>query len=203
MDELDFRVEALATLSKKTYHFGWRQEVVYPGDAPHALQVLLRLDGNSAEGSAHLTSRHRHLDARLGHGRDLGALQPGRGPAPLHQGQRRAGGRLAFGELLRADAGGRPSESNWLRQEGGGGSGGGGGRCRHVGAEGEDGSVQRPQGLLPQLVERRGAHLATAATSLVARWCLELLEEEGCISWILQGEETRQEALSPTAQSFA
>lgn len=49
----------------KTYRSRLRQEVVDPGDAPHALEVLLCLNGDSAQGSTELPSCHRHLDACL------------------------------------------------------------------------------------------------------------------------------------------
>lgn len=110
-----------------------------------------------------------------------------RDPVPLPQGQHGVRRLLPSGQLLGVDAGGGQGEPGGLRQEGGRGHGG------HVGAEGEDGGVQRLQGLLPQLVERGGAHLATAAASLMAPGRLELLEQEGCISRVLQGKDTETE----------
>lgn len=41
------------------------------------------------------------------------------------------------------------------------------------------------QGLLSQLVERRGANVATAGAGFVARGSLELLKQEGRISRVL------------------
>lgn len=49
----------------KTYWFRLREEVVDPGDAPHALEVLLCLDGDGADGSSELPSCHCHLDTGL------------------------------------------------------------------------------------------------------------------------------------------
>lgn len=40
-------------------------------------------------------------------------------------------------------------------------------------------------GLLPQLLERRGANVAAADAAFVARGSLELLKQEGRISWVL------------------
>ena len=49
----------------KTYRFRLREEVVDPGDAPHALEVLLCLDGDGTRGSSELPSCHRNLDTGL------------------------------------------------------------------------------------------------------------------------------------------
>lgn len=58
----------------RTHQAGWRQEAVDPRDAPHALQALLGLDGDGAQGSAQAGRGHRHLDA--------GPRRPGQ-PLPL------------------------------------------------------------------------------------------------------------------------
>lgn len=50
--------------------------------------------------------------------------------------------------------------------------------------------MERLQGLLPQLVQRRRANLATADTRLVAPRCLELFKEKSCISRVLHREHT-------------
>ena len=62
-----------------THQARWRQEAVDPGDAPHALQALLGLDGDRAQGPAQASGRHRHLDA--GPGRPGQPLPPV-GPRP-------------------------------------------------------------------------------------------------------------------------
>lgn len=55
----------IAKVTLKTYRFRLRDVVVDPGDAPHALEVLLCLNGDGAHGSTDLPSCHRHLDACL------------------------------------------------------------------------------------------------------------------------------------------
>ena len=57
------------------------------------------------------------------------------------------------------------------------------------------------QGLPPQLVERRGAHLATADASFIAPRCLELLEQEGCISRVLWSKRTEERGFNKIACS--
>lgn len=178
--------------NQKTYRFRLREEVVNPGDAPHALKILLCLNGDRAQGSTELPSCHCHLDTCLRPRRDGGTLRPAWYLVPLPQGQDRMRSWLAFGQLFCMDTGGRHGESSRLWYKRCSGHGG------DVRADGEDGSVKRLQGLLPQLVERGAAHLATADTSFMAPRCLKLLKQEGCISRVLQSKHTRKkEALTP------
>lgn len=101
------------------YRWGLGEQSVDPGDAPHALEVLLRLNGDRAQRSAELPSCHRHLDAGLRRGRDGGALRHARRPVSLPQWQQRVDRWWNSGQ--RCDAGGGQSEPGGLREIGGGG----------------------------------------------------------------------------------
>lgn len=161
-----------------TYQLRLREEVVDPGYAPHALEVLLCLDGDGAQGSSELLSCHCHLDTGLWPWSGSCTLGPAWYHVALPYWQDRVGRGLTFREMLCLDAGGWRSESRRLRDK----------RCvgqsSHVGAEGQDRSMERLQGLLPQLTERCSANLATSR--FVIPRCLKLLEQEGCISGVLQ-----------------
>lgn len=86
------------------YRFRLGEQSVDLGDAPHALEVLLRLNGDRAQRSAKLPSCHRHLDAGLGRRRDGGALRPAQRPVSLSQWHQGVDRRQNSGQ--RFDAGG-------------------------------------------------------------------------------------------------
>ena len=87
-----------------THRARLREEVVDARDAPHALQVLLGLNGDRAHGAGQLPSSHGHLDAGLWprrRRRDGGrGLRPGQTPLPLSDGQGGAGVGLGLGLRL-------------------------------------------------------------------------------------------------------
>lgn len=95
------------------YRFGLGEQSVDPGDAPHALKVLLCLNGDRAQRSAELPSCHRHLDAGLGRRRDGSALWHTRRPVSLSQWQQGVDRQRNSGQ--RFDAGGRQSKPGGLR----------------------------------------------------------------------------------------
>lgn len=161
-----------------TYQLGLREKVVDPGYAPHALEVLLGLDCDGAQRSRELPSCHCHLDTGLWPWSASCVLGPAWYPMALPYWQDRVGRGLTFRDLFCLDAGGRHSESRrlWYKRCFGQGS--------HVGAEGQDRSMECLQGLLPQLVERCRANLA--ASRFIIPRSLELLEQEGCIPGVLQ-----------------
>lgn len=99
----------------KIYRSRLREEVIDSGDAPHALEVLLSLDGDGVQGPVELPSCHRHLDAGLLPRGERGALRPAGHSMSLPQGQDVVGDGLAFVQLLCMDARGRQGESGRLR----------------------------------------------------------------------------------------
>ena len=167
-------------------HRAWlREEVVDVGDAPHALQVLLGLDGDRAHRPRQLTPAHRHLDAGLwarrqrrdgrgrGIGRGGGGLRPGQPPLPLPGGQGGAGVGLGlgFGGWFSIASGRGDGDPGGLSQEAAGGQ-----RSGHVCAVGElNRALDGLQRLLFQLVEGRGAYLAAAFPCVTAPGGLDLL----------------------------
>lgn len=168
-------------VSMGAYRFRLGKIVVDPGDAPHAFQVLLGLDGDGAQGASDLPSCHGHLDTGLRSWTVQSTLWPACHPMPLSKDT--VG--LSFGRLFCMDTGGWHCESRRLWQKWCSGQG-----C-HVWGEGEDRRMQHLQRLLPQLVERCGAHLAAADTGFMAPRCLELLKQKSCIFRVLQWQKDR------------
>lgn len=172
----------------RTHQAGWRQEAVDPRDAPHALQALLGLDGDCAQGSAQAGRGHRHLDA--------GPRWPGQ-PLPLVR------PRPARLPPRRARRHGRVPRA-------GPGAGAGGHEARAsmggVGGVAAGGSLQQPQGLPRQLGQVRGADV-TAALSLRAAGGQDpggrqLVEEQRREARVL-GREQGTKRLVPGAQDPA
>lgn len=167
---------------ERTYRAWLRQEVVDAWDAPHALQVLLRLDGDRAECSCKWATSHGHLDTGLGAG------CPAQAPPLLPHGKDAVG---------------------WVGDPGSGWSGG---ECDHtvcgqsggLSREGADRQcwhfcirkwfLESLQSLLPQMLHRSGTHLAPSACMPTLLWpvrYLQLLEEEGGKTRVLQEEENK------------
>lgn len=122
-----------------THQAGRGQKAVDPGDAPHALQALLGLDGDRAERPAQASRRHRHLDA--------GPHGPGQPLPPV----RRPPGRARHCRSI-------PRAGH-----------GAGASMRGVQVLPAGGGLQQPQGLPRELVQVGGADGAAALSLRVAR----------------------------------
>lgn len=165
--------------ARGTHQARRRQEAVDPGDAPHALQALLGLDGDGAQGPAQASGRHRYLDTAPSRpGRPLPLVGPHSARLPPWRAGR-------HGCIPRAGHGaGAPS--------------------RRVGVLAAGRCLEQPQGLPRELVQACGTDVAAALGLRAARRqgsrCRQLVEQQGGEARVLGGHGTkvvRARALAP------
>lgn len=180
--------------AQRTHQARWRQEAVDPGDAPHALQALLGLDGDCAQRPPEASRGHRHLDA--------GPRRPGRSPPPVWpRAARLSPGRAGTGWHIPWAGGGACTGGREARAS-----------VRGVRVLVAGGCLERPQRLPRELVQVRGtdgaAALGLGAAPRRGPGRRQLVEEQGGEArvlgeqghrWSVPGARTQPGSSPPTA----